>query len=386
MELIVSEAVIEKTEMGIYLMKEHFMIVEGLKYKEIIWFIKLLFVISVAGILSIVLVGCSAESTFDGNKISNTDVFEMDYSVLNQQEAAELTMETGDSLQVSVIQESGTVDVTVGIAGNEPVYEGNHLTDMDFMLNISESGIYQISVTGHNARGSVAFKIIEAETIKQSTQEQSDMYDVYQFALQQIAFEHIYPDGTDTGFDSAGGFIEDNHFAVFDINYDGVDELIVQFVTAPMAGNIEKIYTYNEAENALETMLEVFPAVTYYDNGIVKEEWSHGSDLAGEDYWPYNLYQYHVQNGQYTLLAEVNMWSKYRDTVDYKGDSYPESIDTENTGTVFILTRNGITETVSKSEYEAWLADVIGNAQPIQVPYLSLNEGNIQNVINNAVR
>lgn len=38
------------------------------------------------------------------------------------------------------------------------------------------------------------------------------------------------------------------------INNDGVDELLVQVVTAPMAGNIETIYTYNETENVLETM------------------------------------------------------------------------------------------------------------------------------------
>lgn len=345
------------------------------------------FVMSVMVILCIAMAGCNAGSTFDGNKTSNTDSFQMDYTVLNQQEDSFLTLAEGDSLQVSIAQESGTVDVIVGIDGREPIYEGNGLTDTDFTLNILESGTYQIAVTGHNARGSVVFTKVaaelETETSQQSSSDQSAMYAAYQFALQQIAFEHIYPDGTDTGFDAASGFIEDNHFAIFDINNDGVDELLVQFVTAPMAGNIETIYTYNETENVLETMLTVFPAVTYYDNGIVKEEWSHGSDLAGDDYWPYNLYQYHANTGKYDLIAEVNMWSKAIDTVDYKGDSYPEDIDTEKAGTVFILTRNGVTETISKSAYEAWFSEVIGNAQPIQVPYLSLNEENIKAVKKN---
>lgn len=210
--------------------------------------------------------------------------------------------------------------------------------------------------------------------------DKSAMYEAYQFALQQISFEHVYPDGTDTGFDGECGFIEENHFALADINYDGIEELIVQFVTAPMERNIETVYTYNEAENAVHVVLTAFPAVAYYENGMVKEEWSYGSGLAGEEYWPYNLYQYQADKGTYELIAEVNMWSKAVELVDYKGDPYPEDVDAENAGTVFILTRNGITETVSKSDYEAWLSEVMGDAQLIQVTYQSLSEENIKAV------
>ena len=74
------------------------------------------------------------------------------------------------------------------------------------------------------------------------------------------------------------------------------------------------------------------------------------------------------------------MWSKSVDVVDYKGDRYPENIDTEKAGTVFILTRNGVTETVSKKDYEAWLSALIGNNQVLQIPYQALNERNIKSV------
>lgn len=220
----------------------------------------------------------------------------------------------------------------------------------------------------------------DSQSDGETTPDNGAMLEAYQFGLQQIAFEHVYPDGTDTGFDSASGFIEDNHFAILDINGDGKDELIVQFVTAPMAGNMETVYAYNEAENSLKAILTVFPAVTYYDNGIVKEEWSHGSGLSGEGYWPYNLYRYEETTGTYELIAEVNMWSRDVDVVDYKGDPYPEDIDAENAGTVFILTRDGVTETVSKSTYEAWLSGVMGDAQTVTVPYQALTEDNIKSV------
>lgn len=345
---------------------------------------KHILLVLMTAILCVALAGCHTGSTFNGNKISEADRFQMDYSVLNQQEGASMALTAGDTIMVSIAQESGTADVIVGIDEKEPIYEGNGLTDTSFTLNISEAGTYQITVTGHDACGSVSFTKVtaapEAEAAQQGIPDRSAMYAAYQFVLQQIAFEHIYPDGADTGFDSASGFIEDNHFAIFDINGDGVDELIVQFTTAPMAGNMETVYTYNESDNMVETLLTVFPAVTYYDNGLVKEEWSHGSGLAGEDYWPYTLYQYCGDSGTYEMLVEVNMWSKAIDTVDYKGDLYPEDIDTENAGTVFILTCDGTTETVSKSDYEAWLSEVMGDAHPIQIPYQSLNEDNIRAV------
>lgn len=220
----------------------------------------------------------------------------------------------------------------------------------------------------------------EAEAAQESLPDCSSMYAAYQFILQQIAFEHVYPDGTDIGFDGVSGFIEDNRFAIFDINGDGTEELIVQFVTAPMAGNVETVYAYNAEENTADKILTVFPSVTYYTNGLVKEDWSHSSGLTGEDYWPYNLYRYQVDTNTYGLIAEVDMWSKAVDTVDCKSDPYPEDVDTEDAGTVFILTRNGQSETISRSNYEAWLSKILGNAQPVPVPYQSLNEDNIRAV------
>lgn len=202
----------------------------------------------------------------------------------------------------------------------------------------------------------------------------------YQLALQQIAFSHTYPDGRDTGFDSMYGSMEDNQFAICDVNGDGEDELIVHFTTAPMAGNTETVYGFQKEDKTLRELLTAAPNLTYYANGLIKEDWSHGSELAGEGYWPYTLYQYDAAEGCYQEIAQVNMWSKAIDTVDFKGDPYPDDIDAEGAGTVFILTRQGEVETVSKSDYEKWLVSTLDLTSGQDIPYQELSEENIEAV------
>lgn len=116
-----------------------------------------LLVMPLAIVLCVALTGCRAESTFDGSRSSNDHCFQMDYLRLNRQESASLTLAEGDSLRVTVAQEAGTVDITVGIDGKEPIYKGNGLTEIAFVLHISEGGRYQIMVTGHHACGKISF-------------------------------------------------------------------------------------------------------------------------------------------------------------------------------------------------------------------------------------
>lgn len=127
---------------------------------------KRLWLLLVAAVFCMALTGCHSGSTFDGNILRNEDCFQMEYTVLDQQESASIALGEGDTLCVSVSQERGVVDIVVGIDGKEPIYEGNGLTDMDFSLNISQFGDYQISVTGHEACGSVAFIKAAAENVE----------------------------------------------------------------------------------------------------------------------------------------------------------------------------------------------------------------------------
>ena len=109
------------------------------------------------------LTGCRTGSAFDRSRVSDASGFRMEYSILNREESAGLNLTEGDRLQVFLSHAEGTVDVTVGMEGQAPIYRGNGQQNADFVLEIAETGNYHISVTGHQAKGSISFTRIPGE-------------------------------------------------------------------------------------------------------------------------------------------------------------------------------------------------------------------------------
>ena len=114
-------------------------------------------------VLLFLLTGCGTYSVFDGSRVTDASGFRMEYSMLNQEESADLELIKGDRLQVSLSHTEGTVDVTVRPEGKEPIYRGNGQQNADFVLEIAETGSYHINVSGHQAKGSVSFIRIPGE-------------------------------------------------------------------------------------------------------------------------------------------------------------------------------------------------------------------------------
>ena len=103
------------------------------------------------------LTGCGTGGVFDGARVSDASGSRMEYGILNKEESADLNLTEGDRLQVSLSHTQGTVDVTVGMDGNEPIYRGNGQQNAGFVLEIPETGTYHISVSGHRAKGNISF-------------------------------------------------------------------------------------------------------------------------------------------------------------------------------------------------------------------------------------
>ena len=107
--------------------------------------------------ICLLLSGCGKKSTFDGSRTSDETGFRMEYRILDKEESAEMKLTEGDQIEVHISHIAGNVDVIFGQNGEEPIYKGTGQENADFILTIPKSGSYQISVTGHRAKGEVSF-------------------------------------------------------------------------------------------------------------------------------------------------------------------------------------------------------------------------------------
>lgn len=210
-----------------------------------------------------------------------------------------------------------------------------------------------------------------------SEEDSAAMKEAARAALEQVLSDHILPDGSDFSYDESFGALSDNRFAIFDADGDGKDELILSITTAPSVGMVEMIYGYDAENGTFSAELTEFPAITYLENGLLKAGWSHNQGLANPDTWPYTLYRYNAEKDSYDLVAGVDSWDKSLYPKDFDGNPFPDDIDEKGDGIVYLVEKDGSTDTLSKENFDAWYKEETGNAEEVSVPYEALTEENI---------
>lgn len=119
--------------------------------------------------------------------------------------------------------------------------------------------------------------------------------EAYIFTLENLYTNRIWPDGTEMDL---MGDMSENAFAIYDIDGDGEDELIIQYTSTSMVGMREAIYGYDSETGALCQKLNEFPELTFYDNGFIRADASHNQSDDPEA-WPYTMYQYKKETNTY---------------------------------------------------------------------------------------
>lgn len=97
-------------------------------------------------------------SIFRGSRTGNDSEFIMDYKMLNTTDSQELILKAGDSIDAMIIVEDGRLAVTIRKDDDTPIYANRNLiSSAQFGVEIEESGVYTVEVTGTQAKGSVRF-------------------------------------------------------------------------------------------------------------------------------------------------------------------------------------------------------------------------------------
>ena len=169
----------------------------------------------------------------------------------------------------------------------------------------------------------------------------------YSGALTQLIAARRLPDGEMLREDV--GEAGSNDFALTDIDQDGREELIIRWRSSYMASMFEAVYDYNPVSGELKMAVRDFPALTYYDNGIIKAEWSHNQGPG--EFWPFTLYRYEPDSDSYVDVGSVETWDKEMRAEWYDGQPFPDELDTDGDGTMYNIHKEG--EKYS-GEYEAY--------------------------------
>lgn len=202
------------------------------------------------------------------------------------------------------------------------------------------------------------------------------MVGAYADMLETLLQTNTLPDGRELP-----GDMGDQCFALQDVDGDGAEELIFSNGNAPyMAAMAAYVYAYDADTETLRLELAGFPAMDFYDNGAVKVEWSHNQGLAGDSLWPYDLLQYDAETDSYRWSAMVDAWDRSLRDTNEQGEPFPTEVDTSGTGVVYFIMTGKEYDTshpVDVTEYEAWVQEVLGGAQELNVTYREMTEDNI---------
>ena len=193
----------------------------------------------------------------------------------------------------------------------------------------------------------------------------------YRAALEGLYFDHILPDGYEMDRFGEERDITQNRFAVYDVDLDGQDELILEYTTTIVAGKIAWIYDFDSASNSLREQLCAYPIrLTFFDNGAVEEGWSHNQGHGGR-FWPYTLYQYDPETDTYREVGSADAWD-----TELFPERYPEGVEPDAGGFIYFLDME-YDMPVDGEAYTQWRNLYVGDAQILDVPYVNLTQENI---------
>ena len=109
------------------------------------------------------------EALFDGARISDPGRFALQFERMNRTDSETVSLLEGDALRISWEIESGQIDVSIGMEGEEALYRANDRAagdEADFCVEIPQTGSYTITVTARDAKGRIEFLKTKIESFE----------------------------------------------------------------------------------------------------------------------------------------------------------------------------------------------------------------------------
>ena len=102
---------------------------------------------------------CLNQPGFNGSRVKNPDAYLLDIRRMNGTDQHSLTLQQGDCLQIHFKTEKGSLTMEITGPDGREVYSGNGQETTDFTVTVPESGLYTITVSARQAKGSISVQV-----------------------------------------------------------------------------------------------------------------------------------------------------------------------------------------------------------------------------------
>lgn len=184
--------------------------------------------------------------------------------------------------------------------------------------------------------------------------------------------------------------VSNNEFAVYDVDNDGRDELIVRVIEAGVADQLASIYDRNSDGNIV-LQFSSYPSMEFYENSAIKVYSAHNQTHSFKVH-PFTEYEYDKETDSYNKIGIV--YGLDKDIVDMVNQEkeevgmtdfldYPAEYDTSNSGTVYYIRPDwdrGAEIPIDVTEFNERYEQFTEGAEIIDIPFMKLTEENIQTV------
>lgn len=316
----------------------------------------------------------SVKGTFHDTMLDIGDITEYQEMLYESKSGVPVTLALGKN-RVLVLADLKDSFVTVTIPyGTENGLKQSHLERLADSIDFAAlTPVVKPQSNAINNSETAARDETEENDNEIITEYDADTRKIYAATLRNLLYSNVLPDGSSVEV-SAGKY---SSFAVYDVDSDEKEELMLLYDPGVMAGAIGYIIGYDSNTEEIYIQLEAFPYFSFLNNGNLKALSSHNQTYG--DMWPYSFYQYIPERDTYKLVGYVH--SEDKRTLELNGisDQYPYEADISETGTVYYVgTDSWGTQPLDETEYMKWLHTNEGHVEALEISYLSFTEKNIE--------
>lgn len=206
----------------------------------------------------------------------------------------------------------------------------------------------------------------------------------YLACIERLETTGILPDGEycyvgdSSDFEHRKSYAYEDYVAVYDVNNDGRQELLLIIGGTATADNNMYVYQYDDRGQFTE-QFSFFAHCTFYDGGMIYAGWSHASYVYIDGFWPYYVFQYNENTEEYDFIAGVEEMDLEAITEDVSLEEaehwtqFPYEYDYDDDGKLYVIEReDDEKEYLDEEAYNEWKQQTL-STEKLEIEWFSLS-------------